>query len=114
GEDHVASKIAYVGAQRGVKNPVGYLSAALREDYAAENAVVPVSSERAKVLAVVRDLVAARTPTQRDADRRLFMSMIKDPAARADFERHGWMSALNTGSIKAFWAELEPEAFEEV
>ncbi|NEK24548.1 RepB family plasmid replication initiator protein [Sulfitobacter sp. JBTF-M27] len=114
GEDHVAAKIAYVGAQRGVKNPVGYLSAALREDYAAENAVVPVSSERAKVLAVVRDLVAARTPTQRDADRRLFMSMIEDPGARADFERHGWMSALNTGSIKAFWAELEPEAFEGV
>jgi len=114
GEDHVAAKIAYVGAQRGVKNPVGYLSAALLEDYAAENAVVPVSSERAKVLAVVRDLVAARTPTQRDADRRLFMSMIEDPGARADFERHGWMSALNTGSIKAFWAELEPEAFEGV
>ena len=112
GEDHVAAKIAYVGAQRGVKNPVGYLSAALREDYSAEAQTAPVSSERAKVLAVVRDLVAARTPTQRDADRRLFMSMIEDPGARADFERHGWMSALNTGSIKAFWAELEPDAFE--
>jgi hypothetical protein len=112
GEDHVAEKIAYVGKQRGVKNPVGYLSVALKEDYAAEGAAMPVSSERAKVLAQVRDLVAARTPTQRDADKRLFMSMIEDADARADFERHGWMSALNTGSIKAFWLELEPEAFE--
>ncbi|MEW9920387.1 replication initiation protein [Marimonas sp. MJW-29] len=113
GEDHVAEKMAYVGAQRGVKNPVGYLSVALRDDYTREAAAPAVSSERAKVLERVRDLVAARTPTQRDADRRLFLSMIEDADARADFERHGWMSALNTGAIRAFWEELEPEAFEE-
>ncbi len=113
GEDHVADKIAYVGAQRGVKNPVGYLSAALKDDFKIESKPAPVSSERAKVLQRVRDLVAARTPTQRDADKRLFMSQIEDPTARADFEQHGWMSALNTVSIKAFWLELEPEAFED-
>ncbi|MFK7838679.1 MAG: replication initiation protein [Sulfitobacter sp.] len=113
GEDHVAAKIAYVGTQRGVKNPVGYLSAALRQDYARGPATPPVSSTRAKVLATVQRLVSARTPTQRDADRRLFLSMIEDADARADFERHGWMSALNTGSIKAFWRDLEPEAFED-
>jgi len=112
GEAHVAGKMAYVGNQRGVKNPVGYLSAALSEDYAAADNPAPPSSERARILETVRDLVAARSPTQRDADRRLFMSMIEDDVARSDFERHGWMSALNTVSIKAFWEELEPEAFE--
>ncbi|KIN70186.1 Initiator RepB protein [Sulfitobacter noctilucicola] len=111
GEDHLAGKIAYVGKQRDVKNPVGYLSAALREDYAEEAATAPVSSQRARILERVRDLVAARTPTQRDADRRLFMSMIEDDAARADFERHGWMSALNTVSIKGFWQEMVPDSF---
>jgi hypothetical protein len=61
-----------------------------------------------------RDLVAARTPTQRDADRRLFMSMIDSADARADFERHGWMSALNTAAIKAFWQDLQPDAFDDI
>ena len=110
GEAQVSEKLAYVGAQRGVKNPVGYLTAALRGDFAA-TAVAAPTSERAKLLAKVRDLAASRTPTQRDADRRLFLSMIEDPDARADFERHGWMSALNTVSIRAFWEELAPEAF---
>ncbi len=90
GEDHVADKITYVGAQRGVKNLVGYLSVALKEDFAAEGEAAPVSSERAKILERVRDLVAAGSPTQRD----------------------GWVSALNSGSIKGFWHELVPEAFE--
>ena len=110
GEDQVASKLAYVGTQKGVKNPVGYLSAALRKDFQTPDPVQEVSSDRARLLARVRDLVAARTPTQRDADKRLFMTMLEDPVARADFEKHGWMSALNTGAIKAFWEDLAPEA----
>jgi hypothetical protein len=61
----------------------------------------------------VRDLAAARTPTQRDADRRLFMAGIEDAAARADFERHGWMSALNTQAIFDFWEEVVPGAFDD-
>lgn len=113
GEDHVAAKIAYVRQQRGVKNPVGYLSAALKDDFTAETKEPVVSSQRARDLKRVRDLVAGRTPTQRDADKRLFLSLIDSADARADFERHGWMSALNTVSIKAFWQELAPEAFEE-
>ena len=76
GEDHVGDKISYVAGQEGVQNPVGYLTAALRDDFKAETPVVIPSSPRAKLLARVRDLVAARTPTQRDADRRLFMSII--------------------------------------
>ncbi|KHA54262.1 Initiator RepB protein [Sulfitobacter geojensis] len=113
GEDHVAEKIAYVGQQRNVKNPVGYLSAALKDGFTTETKPAAPSSSRAKDLERIRDLVASRTPTQRDADRRLFMSQIESADARADFERHGWMSALNTISIKAFWQEMVPDAFEE-
>lgn len=113
GEDHVAEKIAYVGQQRNVKNPVGYLSAALKDGFTTEPKPAAPSSSRAKDLERIRDLVALRTPTQRDADRRLFMSQIESADARADFERHGWMSALNTVSIKAFWQEMVPDEFEE-
>lgn len=115
GDDHVAAKIAYVGSKAGVVNPVGYLSAALKDDFKVgkPRGSVPTSA-RAKLLERVRDLASARSPTQRDADRRLFMSMIDGADARADFERHGWMSALNTEAIKAFWEEMSPSAFEEV
>lgn len=69
---------------------------------------------RAEQLRRVQTLVAARSPTRRDADRRMLGSTLNDGAARADFERHGWMSALNTQAIFAFWQELEPGAFEDV
>ena len=114
GEDHVGDKITYVAGQGGVQNPVGYLTAALRDDFKSEAPRKRPTSARAKVLERIRDLVAARTPTQRDADRRLFMSMIDSADARADFERHGWMSALNTSAIKAFWQDLQPDAFNDI
>lgn len=66
----------------------------------------------AKRLARIKALVEARTPTQRDADRRMFLSRL-DGAAADDFERHGWMSALNGERIAAFWEVLVPGAFEE-
>jgi len=68
-------------------------------------------TRRGRKLAIVRDLVAARTPTQRDADKRLFLGRLEG-AARLDFEKHGWMSALNAEAVFAFWQELMPEAFE--
>ncbi|WP_339764451.1 replication initiation protein [uncultured Sulfitobacter sp.] len=114
GEDHVGEKITYVAGQGGVQNPVGYLAAALRDDFTTEPTATKPTSARAKLLERVRDVVAARTPTQRDADRRLFMSMIDSADARADFERHGWMSALNTAAIKAFWQDLQPDAFDDI
>ena len=113
GEDQVAGKLAYVAGQAGVKNPVGYLSAALKDGFGDAPATGPVSP-RARVLERVRDLVAARTPTQRDADRRLFLGQIDTPDARADFERHGWMSALNTGAIRLFWEAMSPGAFDDL
>lgn len=118
GEDYVRGKLDYVAGQGGVKNAVGYLTAALKEGYSAEtvsprNPTKPIEpvSERGKRLARVRDLAANRTPTQRDADKRLFGSRLEG-AARDDFERHGWMSALNARAIEAFWEELVPGAFD--
>ena len=120
GEAHLQAKMDYVAGQDGVVNPVRYLTAALRDDYATDGAVGDkegrvVSADvkaRAAQLARVQALVSARTPTQRDADRRLFLSSVDDASARADFERHGWMSALNATAIRRFWEDLEPGAIE--
>ena len=116
GAEHVATKLAYVQGRADVENPARYLSAALRDNYGAGEGVpeAPVSSARARKLSVVRDLVAGRTPTQRDADRRLFLSKVTDAASRQDFDKHGWMSALNAEQIFAFWDDLMPGAFEGV
>ena len=114
GAAHIAEKMRYVSARGDVKNPVSYLTVALRENSTPEEkpTQAPVS-DRAKRLTRLRDLVASRTPTQRDADRRLFMARIEDPAARLDFENHGWMSALNARAIFAFWDDLMPGALDE-
>ncbi|EAQ11316.1 Plasmid replication initiation protein [Rhodobacterales bacterium HTCC2654] len=115
GEAYVTRKVDYVAGQDGVRDPVRYLSAALKADYGGEGqgAATPApSSERARRLARIKALVEGRTPTQRDADKRMFLSRL-DGAARDDFERHGWMSALNADRIAAFWEELVPGAFEE-
>ncbi len=109
GAEAVAEKVRYVAEREDVKNPARYLQTALTEASVAPAAPV---SDRAKRLARVRDLVASRSPTQRDADKRLFLSRLSDPAARLDFENHGWMSALNAVAIFAFWEELLPGAVE--
>ena len=62
----------------------------------------------------VRAAAAARTPTQRDADKRLFLSAVKDPLEREDFGRFGWGSALNATAIFAFWEDLQPGLFDGV
>jgi len=54
----------------------------------------------------------ARTPTQRDADKRLFLSQLDDDVARANFERFGWFSPLNIKAIFVFWQEMDPEIFD--
>jgi len=117
GEDYVTAKLDYVAGQAGVRNPVSYLTAAMKADYIETDKgdsepVSPEISIRAAQLKVVQDLVARRSPTQRDADKRLFVNGLADPVARADFERHGWMSALNRDAIRAFWEDLSPGAFE--
>lgn len=115
GEKYVTCKLDYVSGQDGVRNPVSYLTAAIRSDFGgAGQGASPqtaVTSERGRKLARIKALVETRTPTQRDADRRLFLSRL-DGSARNDFETHGWMSALNTDRIVAFWEEIVPGAFE--
>ncbi|MBY5974762.1 replication initiation protein [Ferrimonas balearica] len=126
GEDYVGQKLDYIAGQGGVKNAVGYLTAALREDYregaggastgskeVSPRNPAPPSSARAKRLGRIQELAQARTPTQRDADKRLFLSRLEG-AARDDFERYGWMSALNAAAITAFWEELSPGAFDDL
>lgn len=117
GEASVTQKLDYMAGRSGVESPERYLAAALRDGYGSgqpgpASAPPPVTSERAKKLGRVRDLAAARTPTQRDADRRMFLAGLDDAVARADFERHGWMSALNAQAIFEFWDALVPGAFD--
>lgn len=115
GEDHVAAKMDYVGERKNVRSMVGYLSAALEGDFDTADEAPKVSApvrERADKLRRVQEAVQARTPTQRDADRRMFLSRIESPDARADFERFGWMSALNAQAIFEFWEEMNPGLFD--
>ena len=144
GEAYVQEKLDYMAGQGTVKSSVGYLSAALREDYrpaqAAPKAAPEPSPEaleaarlraeeqrrddeafaarqaeragRARQLEIVETLVSRRNPTQRDADRQLFMAGLEDDLERENFRAHGWRSALNASAIIAFWQELEPAAFE--
>ncbi len=122
GEDYVSDKLDFVAEQPGVRNPARYLSAAIREDFGRDEAGLtadgkggpgPASrlSGRAALLKKVQEVVASRSPTRRDADRRLFQSQLKEAGLREDFERHGWMSALNAQAILAFWRDMEPDAF---
>lgn len=120
GEAALVAKLAYVEGQGGeVRNPVGYLTAALKKDFgAAKPALAAVAAmagpeiqARAEQLRRVQGAVARRTPTQRDADRRLFLSRLEG-AARGDFDRFGWMSPLNAEAIRAFWEEINPGLFE--
>ena len=66
---------------------------------------------RAARMARVREIVEARNPTQRDADRRFFLSSLKGDLEREEFARLGWASALNARAIFAFWQEVQPGAF---
>ena len=118
GEEQVAAKLDYVDAKEGVRSKVSYLSAALEGSTgqgvgqgATAAGAVGASSARAERLRAVLAAVNARTPTQRDADRRLFMRQLSDAKLRDDFERHGWMSPLNAEGVAAFWAEMSPEIF---
>lgn len=112
GEAAVAARIAFVEGRPGVRSPARYLSAALAEGFGEAPPAAPATSLRAARLRRVQELVAARSPRQRDADRRAFLALIADPAARLDFENHGWMSALNAEAIRGFWADLVPGAFD--
>lgn len=69
---------------------------------------------RRRRFAAVEAAVARRNPTQRDSDRRLFVSRLEDDLEREDFRRFGWASALNASAIFTFWEEMQPGLFDEV
>lgn len=110
GEEFIAEKLSLIETQDGVRSPVKYLAAAIKRDFKPEaQEKVGTLSARAERLRAVNAAVDRRTPTQRDADKRLFISRLSDPVERADFERHGWMSPLNVEAVIAFWDDLDPE-----
>lgn len=111
GERQVLAKLAYVESRDGLRSKIGYLTAALDGPAAAQagQGAAPATSPRAERLRRILEAVKARTPTQRDADRRLFSSQLADARLREDFERHGWMSPLNAARIAEFWQEMSPE-----
>ncbi|WP_040611086.1 replication initiation protein [Oceaniovalibus guishaninsula] len=125
GEAAVAARLDYVAGQGDVRHPARYLSAvmageAVKGQGGAPAAAAPVAgasgaglSARARMLERIQKNVAARSPTQRDADKRLFAGRIGDASARDDFDRNGWMSALNHAAIVAFWEEMRPGSMAE-
>lgn len=141
GEAYVAAKLDYVEGRGRVASPLRYLSAAIRDDYRVAPMPDPASAPRdaapeprgaapeqepepdtaaererrlrARRLARVRTAAAARSPTQRDADRKLFAASLRDPLDAEHFREHGWHSALNARAILAFWEALEPGLFDE-
>lgn len=132
GEDYVAVKLDYVAGQTGVKDPVRYLSAALTADYRPEREQKPtvarpepvrdVAQEvreaqitqarqaRAATMERVRRLAAARTPTQRDADRLQFMATLTDETDREVFARLGWQAAVLHPQMAAFSDRIAAES----
>lgn len=113
GEDQVLAKLAYVEGKDGVRSKIGYLTAALDGPAPTPTPAPvgqgPVPSPRAERLRRILEAVKARTPTQRDADKRLFSSQLTNARLREDFERHGWMSPLNAERIAGFWEEISPD-----
>ncbi|AXQ95656.1 replication initiation protein [Cereibacter azotoformans] len=85
-----------------------------RADALREAAIAAERRERAERMAKVRAVAESRNPTQRDADRRLFLRRLEGELEREDFARHGWGSALNARAIFAFWEELEPGIFDDL
>ena len=85
---------------------------AAQEAAAREAEVTQARQERARKLARVRAVAEARNPTQRDSDRRLFLSQLEDDTGREAFARLGWASAINAQAIFAFWEDMVPGIFE--
>lgn len=115
GEEQLQEKLDYVESCKNVRSKVGYLTAALKGDFGAAAEIAaeiaadpPPLNARAERLRRILEAVKARTPTQRDADKRLFLAGLSDAGMRADFEKHGWMSPLNSSRIADFWDEMAP------
>ncbi|MEM0922147.1 MAG: replication initiation protein [Pseudomonadota bacterium] len=111
-EERAAGEVAPAPISASAEQAVAVSRAADAAEAVREAGLARRGRARAARLARVREIAEARTPTQRDADRRLFLAGLKDPLDREDFTRHGWASALNASAICAFWEDLSPGLFE--
>ena len=85
-------------------SPAAIEAARLRDQQRAKEAAEYAArqaerEERARRLDLVEELVSRRNPTQRDADKQLFMAGLEDDLERENFRVHGWRSALNASAI---------------
>ncbi len=87
---------------------------AARLEAAEDAAKARERSLRAQRLERIRDLAAGRSPTQRDADKRLFLSRLETEIDREEFRNRGWAAALLAGEMAEFWEELIPGALEDL
>jgi hypothetical protein len=142
GEAYVAEKLDYVaersrdGKVRG--SAVGYLSAAIRDDYRAAKGRgagaaqprLPLESMETRRAAMrrqeARDRVSALRKAHRSAcfealatarsarfdtaDRAALLAELQSEADREDFRRRGWRSSLNARAIFRFWEGVHPGA----
>jgi len=92
----------------------GEQAQAAQEAAAREAEITQARQERARKLARVREVAEARNPTQRDSDRRLFLSHLEDETGREAFMRLGWASAINAQAIFTFWEDMVPGIFDPV
>ncbi|MEM7645074.1 MAG: replication initiation protein, partial [Pseudomonadota bacterium] len=81
---------------------------------AREAAIETERKGRAARLDRVLAAVESRSPVQRDAVAKLFLSRIEGDLEREDFRRFGWRSGINARAIFGFWEEMEPEIFEDL
>lgn len=111
GEAALVSALDRLRGQGDVRHPERYLKAILKGDGRAGQGRLddrlPSEDRQARVrdLEWVQAVLKGRTPTQRDADKRLFASRLRDAVARDDFDKHGWMSPLNRHAIRRFFEE---------
>lgn len=93
----------------GPARPARADAAALRAERARFDLAALRRTHRAACFDAVEALVASRSPTQRDADRRQFLSGVRHEVEREDFRLRGWRSAVNAAAIFAFWEQIAPD-----
>ncbi|MCC5969249.1 MAG: replication initiation protein [Pararhodobacter sp.] len=113
GAEHVAAKLAYVEGQGGVKSPVRYLAAALRDDYAApeEQGGAPPSPEALAAAARRHAEDAARKADEasREAEVRRHKRLFAARLARVEAEAQARSPGQRAAGKAAFRERLDAE-----
>lgn len=80
-------------------------------EVARENSIRAERRWRNSTMAHIQRLVESRTPTQRDADKKLFLKYLNGDILRSEIARLGWNSALCDSQMFDFWEGFIPNAF---